>query len=186
MGGFGQNRVLTRVLCIGGASCVWDDMDALRRIYGQPWDCLVVVANDIGTLYPYRVDHWVTCHSDKLVGWAEERRLNGFSDGYKTWGTGKGTVGERLEPYSRTGSGGLAVRVALEKLEADRVVLVGIPLTKTPHFYGGEDWEGADSHWAAWQREYDKNRAMRHFVRSMSGRTRDLFGQPTRGWLYGE
>jgi hypothetical protein len=73
--------------------------------------------------------------------------------------------------------------VALNELHADRVVLAGIPLTRQAgHCDEAGDWRDAEKYRREWQDSADE---MRPYVRSMSGWTRELLGEPTSEWLAG-
>lgn len=174
-------------LCLGGADCVWDDVLAWEEMYGKPWDGLVIAANDVGAHWPRDLHHWVTLHPNRLMKWQVLRRRNGFSDGYQSWG-GKRRGEFRnvtiLEPWSTGSSGMLAVQVA-QHVGCQRAILCGIPMTSTGHFGEsaegfGPTWYAAAGHWRAWP---DMKFRMEPWVRSMSGRTRELLGAPTLDWL---
>jgi hypothetical protein len=60
------------------------------------------------------------------------------------------------------------------------VVLAGIPMDDQPHYFGAP-WRSA----FAFQRGWDKHRAkLANHVRSMSGKTRQWFGEPTLEWIH--
>jgi hypothetical protein len=81
----------------------------------------------------------------------------------------------------------LATAVALH-LGCSRIVLCGVPMTKTPHFAESvvhphtRNWSSADGHFRAWKKP-DMLAKLQGRVRSMSGRTRDLLGAATPEWL---
>lgn len=175
-------------LCLGGAYCVWEDILAFEKIYGKPWDGLVIAANDIGCHWPRDLDHWVSLHAYKFEKWIALRKEQGFEDGYVTWGCKPDDQfpDYRLSAWGGGSSGMFAAQVALE-LGCTRVVLMGIPMTQTPHFAETKEsfhvvWVAANAHWRAWgqcRERFGDN------VRSMSGKTRELFGEPTTEWLGG-
>lgn len=175
-----------RALCLGGGAEVWEDVRRLEMLCG-PWDGLVIAANDIGSHWPRALHHWVTLHPTKMQPWIDLRREQGFPDGFKTWG-GKvrGTINgmEFITPWSTGSSGMLAVQVAA-LLGCERAVLCGIPMTPTAHFAESQErfgpvWYSALSHWRAWR---DMKFRMEGWVRSMSGNTKELLGEPTSDWL---
>jgi len=93
-----------------------------------------------------------------------------------------------IYPWSGGSSGMLAVQVALA-LGCTKVMLCGMPMTPTPHFEQSAEfdaahtvWSEADGHWRSWLRVHQHG-WFEDRVRSTSGRTRDLFGAPTREWL---
>lgn len=173
-------------ICLGGAACVWDDVLAWEAEYGHPWDGIVVAANDVGAHWPRVLHHWVTLHPNRLLRWQGLRTRHGFPNGYQTWGgKRRGEVAgmQFVEPWGTGSSGMLAAQVAY-LVGCRRVVLCGIPMTPTEHFSEsgerfGPTWYAAAGHWRAWPPLKDRL----YFVRSMSGRTQALLGQPTRTWL---
>lgn len=181
-----MRRPIARVpfaVVLGGASCLWDDVEALRALMDVD-AALIVACNDAGAHWPGRLDHWVTLHPEQLEARKAKRAELGYPEGFMTW--------TRLYPYGLKerermadhaidtwggGSGLHATKVAL--IHAERPVLCGIPMTKTPHFNrNGKPWN-PDPYWAPWPNNLERLRN----VRSMSGRTRDLLGAPTEAWL---
>jgi len=173
-------------LCLGGASCVWDDVLAFETLYGKPWDGLVIAANDVGSHWPRDLDHWVSLHAYKLPRWQQQRAVFGFTSGYKTWGRRPDDRGVdyTICTWGGGSSGFMAAQVALE-IGCKRVVLCGIPMTQTPHFAETREnfhvfWVAAHAHWGAWEKCRSR---LGDNVRSMSGRTEKLLGAPTLAWL---
>lgn len=182
-------------LVLGGASCVWDDVRAWEHEYGQPWDGLVIAANDIGIHWPGPLHHWASLHSEVLHWqWQPQRTARQASpaDSPETWGrperfTGCGSrqlVDHVIQPWGDGSSGMLATQVAHE-VGCVKAVLCGIPMTKTAHFAEttekfADQWHAANGHWRAWKRH---KHLFLGWARSMSGRTRELLGTPTREWI---
>lgn len=168
----------------------------------------VVVVGKIGEVFPDRVDHWVSFHVDLFDRWAAARQQAGLPPASNFWGAyfkgrrlgivrrkdGREICATQQRPLHHApsiggSSGFLAVQVALNKLECDRVVLAGIPMEPEGHHYAGcitpqearmGFWEEADKYWKTWVEHAGE---LRGRVRSMSGRTRAEFGAPTRKWL---
>lgn len=182
-------RIRYWAIVLGGASCVWEDVRAWETIYGREWDGLVIAANDIGSWWPRRLDHWVSLHPNKLARWAEQRVANGFPAAGETWGR-LGRYNEpvtwthQLEPWPLGSSGLLAVQVA-QVLGVTRVILCGMPMTSTAHFTESKEnfgpfWYAAAGYWTAWAQHKEH---LRGWVRSMSGKTKEMLGEPTLEWL---
>lgn len=173
---------------MGGAQCVWGDLKALEAMIGRAWPGWIVAANDVGSHLSV-LHHWVTLHPEKMRKWEKDRRDNGHPTEYIRWGR---RIHPDLDLQAKSWGGGssglLAVAVAVDKLGAERVVLCGTPLNRTPHFDEstvhptGKTWSSANSHWRVWTKDTVKAR-LKDRVRSMSGRTRDLLGEPTAEWL---
>jgi hypothetical protein len=153
-----------RALVIGGAACVFNDLAAAQSLGAYS---ITVAVNDIGDFLPSAPTARVSLHPDKFPG-----AISPIDDFPELWTAGTSTGSSSL----------FAVRYAIEKLKADKVVLCGVPMDRQPHFYGGEPWHGADAMWPAWEAALP---FMAGRVRSMSGRTRELLGAPTPSWLAG-
>lgn len=178
-------------LCLGGASCVWEDVLAWETMYGQQWDGLVIAANDIGSHWPRELHHWVSLHPDKFQKWEALRRAQQMpACSYVTWGRDyrmkEAPQSDRvITPWPPGGSSGLLAIQVASLLGCTRAVLCGIPMTMTPHFQEtkemfGATWAASAGYWRAWNRNHH---LMQGWVRSMSGRTQELLGAPTKEWL---
>jgi hypothetical protein len=178
-------------LILGGASEVWDDVLAWEALYGRQWDGLVIAANDVGAHWPRDLHHWVSLHPTKYKRWKALREQNQLPAGAITWGREldprepQKSDNIRL-PWFGGSSGLFAIQVAQE-LECTRVILCGIPMTQTPHFgETGEcfapNWLQSNSHWRVWPRYSER---LIGWVKSMSGRTRELLGAPSMEWILG-
>jgi hypothetical protein len=181
-------------LVLGGASCLWDDLWEFAQLVGCPvrgeahdrrlsleGPFVVIAANKAGVYYPGHVDHWVTVEPQNLKDWKRERADLGYPPAGLTWSYTGRTLVDRIYRAARKGSSGFAaVRVARERLELERIVGCGIPMDVRAHFDRPGEWTGADHHWKRWQ---DHIARLRPYFRSMSGRTRDVFGAPTPEWL---
>lgn len=185
---------MTRAVILGGAACVWSDLARLRRLCGGSWPGIVVTVNDAHVAYCGRVDHFVTQHAEQVNVWKRHRAEAGGNADYRTWGCKWPTrkhdphlenVDEAIAPWGSGSSGLHAVTVCRVALGIDRVVLCGVPMTKTPHFPGAlladsGDWKWAENHQDRWT---SRLHLMEPWVRSMSGWTKGLLGAPTRDWL---
>jgi hypothetical protein len=175
-----------KALILGGGSTVWTDLQALEALLGAPWDGIVIGVNDIICHWPRRLDYLVSLHPEHFQKWMNERATKGYPGDYETWTSRRSPYARR---YTRSWGGGssgmLAVTVA-DALKCSHAVLCGVPMTKTPHFAEStvhnptKSWPTADGHFRAWQANVKR---MQGWVKSMSGRTRDLLGEPTLEWL---
>lgn len=184
-------------LVVGGARCVWNDIRWLEDLVGGPWPGPIIAVNDIATHVPQRhhddilwdgrIDHWVSLHSRQFPSWKLARWEAGLSRDFETWSHTPGRRTDRILTGRSAGSSGLfATWVGLEGLGLPGVVLVGVPMTRTPHFDEskvhpkGQDWEGADDYLPRWEEQKEE---LEGRVKSASGNTRMLLGGPTREWL---
>ena len=197
-------------LVLGGARCVWRDVAALETLIGGPWPGLVIAVNDVGCVWPRRLDGWATVHPENLLtplgwrdptkarhGWLGLRLSKGhpaprrlFSpqkdDRYRWIVDGEDRL-TRLSQWASGSSGLFAVRAAYN-LGAWRVVLAGTPMDRRPHFeesvkhHPDRSWTSADTHLKHWKEPAILPR-LKERTRSLSGRTRDLLGPVTLEWL---
>lgn len=175
---------MTVALCLGGAACTRCDWE--RALSFGEYD-YVVACNDVGAIWPGRLDAWCTLHPEKLTAWRDQRRANGYPEAARYLVHGDNPpewtelVEFRFPGQSDSGSSGLfTAKAALIDLGSDRAVLAGIPLDRTFHFFDAAQWEAADEFRSAWKRlrsEYCSR------IRSMSGWTAHFFGLPTTEWL---
>lgn len=170
-------------LIIAGGSRVKEDINTALTMFTPD---IVIAVNDIGAEYHGPVDHWVTNHPEKMVNWQAKRAENGFAPAGRIW-----TVTHKAEkyPYQHVvnpggGSSATAVAVARE-MGAERIVLAGVPLTSTPHFFDNVPWDHKEV--AHYQRHWMRQKmTMIHCVRSVSGGfTEKHLGRPTREWIEG-
>lgn len=155
----------------------------------------VLVVGAMGVLFPGRIDHLVSFHAELFDMWAEQRAAADLSPAGCYWGARyKGrNLGEdttrcrplRYAPCLGGSSGFLAMEgVALGALGVNRVVLAGIPMrSEDAHVDSSEPWDEADNYWSTWEENMPR---LLGRVRSMSGRTREALGVPTKGWLDGK
>ncbi len=175
---------MKRAIVIGGAACVWDDLDAARKLFEPD---IVVAINVIG-IEIEGIDHWVSLHPAKLPRWLAARRQKGYADPVmwshveqRKW---KDPIERRVLDKMRGTSSLFGVWVA-QKEGCDRVVGCGMPMTMEPEFYDGMEghkWPPGqvEIYRKAWQ---DEAVELRKFFRSMGGWTAELLGKPDAAWL---
>lgn len=176
----GGPAILT-ALVIGSASTLEDDYLAARKLFIPD---LVIGCNHAARDHPSRLDHWATMHPDLYPLWLLERRRQNHPEPGQLWHARHRVVPDGLEsrPIESWGgsSGLLCVAVALE-LGCDRVVLAGVPMLKMAgHYDDPRPWTEARTYQQMW--ELHKPRMLGR-VKSMSGWTRDLLGEPTGDWF---
>lgn len=178
----------TIAFVLGGAVCVWDDLLAAQDLCSPD---VVLAVNDMGVDYPDELDYLVSYHSNMIPRWVRLRKERGLPPPAALW-TGKAL--SRHAPQSikqhdsRGGSSGLlATQIALDAAKATHVILIGVPMDSTMRHYHdnhkGQQWkDGKHYHGHWWHRKDSFNDR----VRSMSGWTKKLLGEPTARWLKGE
>lgn len=175
-------------LILGGGVCLWKDLDVFeeRRPRHAAFD--IIAVNDAGWAYRLPLAHWVTLHGENLPVWIALRKQMKYAMGFQTWGgtwrTGRDD--SKLEaidhvlPVTLVGSSGMhAVEVA-RFLAYDRIVLAGIPMDGSGHFFDPTPWGSAIAHREAWTAAAAEWGGV---VRSISGWTSGLLGTPDRAWL---
>lgn len=171
-------------LVLGGAACVYDDLRQAEELLGEP--DIVVAVKDIWVEYP-RVDHVATYHLDRIPAELQKRRNLGYKDPKCIW-TYRAVRHIRIplpcDSINMTGgsSGLLGAYVGLKV--ADKVVLAGIPMDPNmPHYHKrrhGRPWKDATLYTTHWRQSMPK---LQGRVKSMSGWTKELLGEPTLEWL---
>lgn len=163
---------------LGSGRSLVDDIDAACRLV-DPNRCTVLAVNDAGCVWPLRLDHWCTLHPEKLLAW-EGRR-----PGPRTWTRWAHTrhgfpFVDRATDHWHGSSGLFALKIALEDLGHRKAILAGVPMDGGPHFFDAARWDERNHFTAAWKMRADQ---IRPRVRSFSGWTRELLGEPSRDWL---
>jgi hypothetical protein len=182
---------MIRVLCLGSAACMAEDLAAAAELGIAPgvngW--VLCAVNHAGRQFDGPLPHWASMHANLFPMWTEQRRRAGRPDAGTLWGAKRRVVPHgfplSIAPNWGGSSGLLAVSVALNGLGADRVILCGIPIdAHQGHFDDGKRVSpDMGNYKLAWQ---SAERFMRGKVKSMSGHTQRLLGgAPTREWLDG-
>jgi hypothetical protein len=168
-----------RVLIIGSAPTMEDDVRTALRLFKPD---AVYAVNGAGRRYAGKVDVWCSIHADNFATWIESRAALEKAQPVKrivsTFEHPGVTEVYPIMWYGQrnTGSSGLyAIRHAIDE-GATHIVLAGIPLD------GSGGWN-AGSYQTTWSLLGDR---LMPVVRSMSGWTRETFGEPTKAWLAGE
>jgi hypothetical protein len=183
-------------LVVGSADCMWEDVKAARALCA--FDAVYCVKR-VGIHWPEAFQVWATLHPEYMDDYEAHRAKLGYPGGYEIVAPPSGEVGAhghkgkiaRRVSYKWPGmnasaaSGIYGAKVALD--DGYRVVLAGIPMTKTPHFIVHERHKSG-----AWsevgQFLIGFNEALPHMwgkVKSMSGLTREKLGAPDTAWLAG-
>ena len=132
--------------------------------------------NDLGMHYPDRFEHWYSNSADELKVWNQARRRD-LDGGHELHSCNPGV--DHVWPWPGHGTSGLnAVYTALA-LDYDEIILCGIPLDDSGHYFD-PPWRGSNFTHEVPDMKWWRN-AVKHFdgrVKSCSGRTRELLGSP--------
>lgn len=177
---------MKRCVVLGTAPCMWDD---LRR---TPAGLDVVAVNRAGWLYLEPIALWVSIHGAGNLAHIEKRRELGADMNFDAYGNfanneESGDVIRWNRPNGGGSSSLFATRIALE-LGYERVVLAGVPLEGQATLVDADGTEFVEEPSAlgfgVYRRGWEKARdEIGEHVRSMSGWTRETFGEPTAEWL---
>jgi hypothetical protein len=193
-------------LVVGCSSNVWADAKRAQTLW--QFDAIYCV-KQIGIYWPGPFDVWATLHPEKMDEYEAARAAKGFPAGYEIVApletmeelgthTKAGRISRRVSyrypgMNSSASSGLYGAKVALD--DGFRVVLAGIPmqmnvghfLPNTKNVHGlarsATEWKERDSFENGFLLSIPH---MRDRTKSMSGITRDVFGEPTLEWLRGD
>lgn len=175
---------LNTALILGGANTLPADRAAAQELLeGRKFT--LIACNHAARDEPGRLDHWVTMHGELLPMWIRQRKAKRYPAAGQLW-----TARHRPAKVESTaieswgGSSGLLCVAVAVHLGFERILLAGIPMVKTMrHYDDGQPWMEARQYWPAWERRVPQ---MRGRVKSFSGWTRELLGEPTGDWLNAE
>jgi hypothetical protein len=181
------------VIVVAGARGALEELKQALDLAGKGTP--VIAVNDVGTVIAEPLRAWVTLHKDSMPAWLDARRRAGLADPkdivFHSEGPGTNEALGNVAPtrvidhmfsgQAKLGSSGLfGVKVALV-LGFDKVIVCGAPMTREGgHYFSEGSWNDADTYFEAWPPLLPR---LKDQVRSMSGRTRELFGEPSKNWL---
>lgn len=176
---------LRTCLVLGSAPCLWDDVERAQALHR--FDA-VIAAKQAGIYWPGELYSWVTLHPDWMPDYIAQREANGYPPAREIVAHKKRSIVEKEFHYRWPGahdtaaSGMSAAKYAVCDCGFIRVVLCGIPMEVGPRIDGEGKWnEGmVQKYRAAMVPVLDD---VRKYVRSMSGWTREVLGEPTVEWL---
>ncbi len=182
-----------KLIIVGSGRCVWDDLEKLHTSRCKEITEDVMCINDMIMFYPGNIQHCTSCDAPMLKVWWEARRPPykvqfNVRPRFHTVDNEQGVADVEAHHFGGGGTSGLlACHVAL-KLGYDDILLCGVPIDNTGHFWEAT-WgktnfqrEIADVHGniRGDGRKY-WTRAAEMFagrVKSMSGNTRKILGGP--------
>lgn len=171
------------LVVIGSARCVHDDLEKFNGMF-PAGDHDTMVCNHVGAYYP-KFEHWASPYPDDGKVWEDYRETLALPQvdflGHTWGGRAKGKFMEW--PINVTwvrSAGQLAVTVGVA-LGYDLVVMAGVPCDDGGHFYPTSENHiykdyAASFHTSTWMQL--KSEFFENKVRSLSGYTRDWFGEP--------
>lgn len=189
-------------LVMGGGRCVWEDISRFYKLLGYTFTnssddeppFTTIAVNDISCYYKPRLNHIVSLHESQVGPSVLIRHENACHKSVPLTHTQKHKVDVpfpalhawELRGYVGGTSAGFAVAIAIA-LGHEKVVLAGVPLDGNGHFFDPEftkltqfDTGTQRIQWGMFREHFDG------IVKSMSGKTKSILGEPTEEWLLGE
>lgn len=170
-------------IVVGGSTNVFAEFEAaLAMVVEANKSYEVFACNDMIADFPEYIDHAVTLHPEKFGGWASARLRASRPGLGRVWAHRPFEGGTDSTTDWRAGSVSLlAVKVA-RTLGYTHILCVGCPMTvEDCHFKReGVRWNAAHGFRRGW--EANKYH-IQPYVRSMSGWTKELCGEPSIEWM---
>lgn len=171
------------VVC-ADASCVWGDLERFGCRSGNGvekfgWDFLTV--NRLVETFPGRVEHAYSNSGAVLNRFIAARRQEYINEFPVIATHSRDTETNWKWPWNGGGTSGLGGTLTAIALGYDKIVLCGMPLDDGPH-NGEPPWRKTCFYIEVPEMDIHWKRAAEFFrgkITSMSGRTRDWFGEPT-------
>lgn len=168
-------------ICVGGgdnALAEYEIAKAMCEAAGKTY--VNFVCNDTIPVFAGIIHHGCTLHPDKWQTWRMRRQLAGHSDVLRLWAHRPYTNFTNWTKDWQGSSGLFMVKVARE-LGFTHIIMCGIPMTvEGGHILRKTRWNAALGFQKGWSRVRG---LLRPYVRSMSGWTREYFGEPDPEWL---
>lgn len=179
------------IICASGR-CLWDDLERVsKRFDGEVHDVMAV--KQVGIHFPWPIRHWVGAHGERFQ-WMVPLRKDGYyfrgkvgevrgvhpvKQGFNVHSDRPWPMVDKVwEVRKLTGTSTLfGVKVAMA-LGYDEIVLCGAPLDGSGRYYSAPSKPGDDLNMATMQEWDEYYHLMKGRVKSMSGRTRELLGEP--------
>jgi hypothetical protein len=166
-------------LVLGCAENVWADA---ASILSRCTPDAVFAVKDMIARWPLRIDYGVTLHPDRTDEYMRDRNRRNWPCNFSVWSHRRHTsmTVHKVTPDWAGSSGLFAVKIALEE-GFDGVVLAGVPMeAEFGHVRRHQTWGAAKTFRNGWLHRVDQ---LKPHVRSMSGWTREIFGEPTPHWI---
>jgi len=174
------------ILICGCARNVFEDLDKAYSLVSKK--AIVMGVNDFSFQAPYELHHAVSLHKEMLPAVKKIRPLRNLC----AFTTHAHQPGEGIDNvWSIPNIGGtsslFAVKVCM-MMGFTKIMLCGVPLDKSGHYYDPPErlqitnYDGVEQD-HVWNGFWTNSKIAQRTVRSFSGRTKKLFGEPTIEWL---
>lgn len=181
------------LIILGGGKTVWDDYKRAKKLIGDRGYEIMCV-NDIAIQFKAEpIQHCVSLHKGFAVAVRALRKERSMLEHVHTHCHKHGSQIDFVWDIPNVGgtSGLFAVKVAMV-LGYKKIIVCGAPMDGTGHYFDPNDANENlttkfhdKSNIMVWRqlREQGRHRVAEKRVRSMSGRTRNVLGEPTEEWL---
>lgn len=159
-------------LIVGGSENVFEEARLARQ--SLLIDAVIAVKR-VGAVWPGVLLAWATLHPEQFPALWAQRQEAGLPTVEDVWCHRAGHPGFRWYPEKGGTTGLFAVHIAREIYGFERIVLAGIPLDASGYFDRPGTLDGLDRYRGAWLRDKPY---LAPYVRSMSGWTQEVFGDP--------
>lgn len=169
------------LIAIGGADCAWEDFDKALELCPN---ADVGACNDAGADFRGHLSIWATLHAERFWEWQRRRALKGLNEDYIAV-SNKGHANTRVDRIQNefwSGTSGLYLCQVALSMGYDKVIACGMPLDSRPHYFDSSEWEPHIRYRRGWKEALGQ-REVQGRIKSMSGWTRELCGDPTKEWL---
>lgn len=172
-------------LIVGGGGDPISEFDAAKVLCDVAHKTIATfVCNDMIALFPHRIDFGGTLHPDKMITWMNAREKNGHPMPVSTTWAHRPYKGFTNHTKDWQGSSGLFMTKIARENGYTHIILCGVPMAvEFDHFVRHVRWNAAPGFIRGWRRQHHE---LAPFVRSMSGWTKEQFGEPTFTWLTDE
>lgn len=166
------------IAVVGSAPCYMQDLGEL--LWQRP-DCEIAVINRMISV-PFKYNYHISMHGDMFRdAITEEKKKRDF---VTISNTNYGWIDECCGAQKEASYGGsVAYAISIFGNRNYRVVLCGCPFDATGHHDDANGNYHDKELWDWFMRGHPYRAAVNDNVRSMSGKTRELFGYPTKEWL---
>ena len=165
---------------VGTAGCVFDDIKQLESLLPNREDYSVFTVN-FATMLPLKPNYICAIHGDYIDTYKAIACIKAEEYGWRKDFYTISTFGNADHIFDDLGvsgtSGRFTASVALE-MGYHKVILVGVPLSGSKRFYGDIRHDYSKCLPVMEWQEMDKMK-----VKSFSGNTLELLGEPTQEWL---
>lgn len=169
-----MNNVL---IIVGSAPCALEDFASAIARLGSSCCHIMLIGLSSSGLIASDVNYIATYHPNDIPSIEKSRKEIGANTDYLIIGHKKREGVDIVEPYvAPSGSSALLGALAGIRMGYDKIILCGCPLIGV-NKKAFRPYSEFQKGWKA------KEKEVRPFVRSMSGWTKELLGEPTADWL---